>query len=125
MAIINVKQASDHLRLGIDFGTDFVPEDFDIEDYPTETNLPELIDKMAQAEAIILDYLKVGNLSPAWEPATERDETVVRSAILLILGSLWNEREDQSGIEVRGADMLAPNGVVARLLARLRDPAMA
>lgn len=124
MAIVNIKQASDHLRLGIDFGTDFVPEDFDPEDYPDETNMSELIDKLAQAEAIILNYLKVSSQSPAWAP-DEQDEAVVRSSILLILGSLWNEREDQSGTDVRGADMLAPNGVVSRLLARLRDPAMA
>jgi hypothetical protein len=122
MALVNVKQASDHLRLGINFGTDFDPADFDPDDYASVVEMPDLLDKIAQAEAIIRDYLKVENVSPEWEPATERQAEVVRAAVLLVLGSLWAGREDGVGAD---ADILAQNGAVARLLRRQRDPAFA
>lgn len=121
MSIVNVKEANDHLRLAIDLGTDFDPDEFDPEDYPNEPDLPDLIIKIGQAEAIVLDYLKVADTSPAWEP---RQEEMVKAAVLLILGSLWRDREDNSA-GGGGRDMLSERGAVTRLLVRMRDPALA
>lgn len=125
MGLINPKEASDHLRLGIDFGPDFDPADeFDPDDYLDVVEMPDLLLKIAQAEAIVRDYLKVPTTSPEWAPATQRKTEVVRSAVLLVLGSLWEGREDGRGGGGE-TDILAPNGAVARLLVRQRDPALA
>jgi hypothetical protein len=98
MALITLEQAKQQLRI-----------DYDDQD-------ADLIMKMEQASAIIVDYLK----KPDHGWTAETVPPPVQAAILLVLTALWDDR-DGSG----DSDYLAPGGAVARLLARTRDPAFA
>lgn len=111
--IVSMQQASDHLRLGLEFGGS--PETAD-----DDMTSRDLALKVAEAEAIVLDYLKVPeDGSPLWEPS-ERALPVIQAAIKLVLSALWDDREGAGE-----GDYLAENGPVARLLRRYRDPALA
>lgn len=105
---VTVAQAIGHLRL-----------DFAEDDSPPDPELSVLELKLDASEAIVLDYLKVTDDSPAWEP-TPAQEPLVQAAILLVLSALW---EDRSG--TGDGDYIRPGGAVANLLARMRDPAIA
>lgn len=108
---ITDEDAAGHLRL--DLVTDANSPEVVIDD-----RLPDLHLKMIAAEAVVLDYLKV--TGEDWTSETVPD--VVRAAILLVLGALW---EDRDGTEALGKLMDARTGTVALLLMRLRDPALA
>lgn len=106
---VTLEQASAHLRAGIEI------------DSPLDGEAADLELKLDAAERIILDYLKVTDEleeSPVWDPGA--DLPIVQQAILIILSALWDDREG-TGI----GDYLKPDGAVARLLMRLRDPAIA
>jgi hypothetical protein len=95
-----------------------------------DPRLADLELKIDQAEAIVLDYLKVdaGVLDgsppayatgspPLW---TARNLKVISSAILLVLSALYDDE-----IERTLGDYMKRDGVIPLLLARLRDPALA
>jgi hypothetical protein len=113
--LITVAQADAHLRL-------------DLED--DDDRLPDLELKMLQAESIVMDYLKADadvleGSPPAYSTSsppiwTDRDVAVIQAAILLVLSAIYDDE-----IERTLGDYLAPDGVIARLLARLRDPTLA
>lgn len=115
MALITIAQAKAHLR--IDVPTTPTPDPSDA----------DLLLKMDLAEAIILDYLKVGAESPPrWTEATV--PPVIVAAILLQLAELYRFRGDDPGTIVsspnRGeAGSLSP--MIEGLLRRYRDPALA
>jgi len=77
---------------------------------------PDLVLKLEQAEAIVLDYIK--NDAPD-------NSKVINAAILLQLGEMWRFRgddlDDQRVTQTDGD--LSP--VVTNLLRRHRDPALA
>jgi hypothetical protein len=98
MALITIEQAKQQLRI-----------DFDDQN-------ADLQMKMEQASEIVVDYLKKPD--HGWTDATV--PKTVQAAILLVLTALFDDR-DGSG----EGDYLAPDGPVARLLARHRDPAIA
>lgn len=97
-ALITKDQAKQQLRI-----------DFDDQDDDLEM-------KMEQASAIIVDYLK--KLDHGWTTLTVPPP--VQAAILLVLTALWDDRTGEGD-----GDYLAPDGPVARLLMRFRDPALA
>jgi hypothetical protein len=123
MPLITLAQADAHLRLDLDLtGSP-----------PADPRVPDLQLKMVQAEAIIIDYLKLDddeyelavngdpNASPPTDPTwSDRDQAVVQAAVLLVLSALYDDE-----IQRTLGDYLADNGVIARLLMRLRDPALA
>jgi hypothetical protein len=98
MALITKAQAKNHLLI-----------DFDDRDADLEM-------KMQQAEKIVIDYLK--RPEHGWTEQTV--PKTVQAAILLVLTALFDDRNGNGD-----GDYLAPNGPVARLLSRHRDPAIA
>jgi len=113
MAIITLEEAADHLRIVLQTSNDSP-------DVITDPREADLNSKIAQTEALVLDYiekdeadLSASGVNPNWLP-------VVRSAVLLILSALWDDRNgtDQG-------DYFQENGAVARLLRRIRPPALA
>jgi hypothetical protein len=105
VSLVSLDQAKDHLR---------VDHDDDDED---------IFDKVEQASAIILDYLKLdtppiswGNLSGDSPPGTGVPK-VVQSSVLLALGELHNKRE--------ASEVNVLSEAVKNLLRRSRDPALA
>lgn len=115
--LITEAEAIGHLR--IDLVTDGdSPATIIDEDYPV------LQQKMAQAEDIILDYLKISQGSDDVYDHGWDDETVpprIKAAILLVLSALWDDREGKGDM----GDYLKDDGPVANLLRRSRDPAIA
>lgn len=121
--LITVAQADAHLRLDLENNGASPPT-------YTDDRLPDLELKMDQAEAIVLDYLKVDDDvldgSPpnysAGSPVlwTARDVKVIQSAVLLILSALWDDEKERTV-----ADYMKADGTISLLLARLRDPAIA
>jgi hypothetical protein len=110
--LVTLEQAKSHLRI-------------DGSDADADLTL-----KLVQAEAIVTDYLKVDpamldGSPPAWSSSspplwTERDVSVIQVAILLVLSALYDDE-----IERTLGDYLKDDGVISRLLMRLRDPALA
>jgi hypothetical protein len=96
MALITLDQAKRHLRMGDD-------EDEEIEE------------KVNEASAIVLDYLKV----PADEWAVGAVPYLVQAATKLVLGALMENREGNAD----GPEPLSQ--AVKDLLHRYRDPALA
>lgn len=72
--------------------------------------------KIQQAEAIILDYLKV---TP---PSSAQTDAIIQAAILLQLTELYRFRGDEDAPK-REKGYLTP--AIESLLCRLRDPALA
>lgn len=112
MALVTIEEANRHLRLdlGLDAESGSGAEDDD------GGIRADLVLKMEQATEIVLDYLKTEG--SGWD-----EETVPRpihAAVLLVLSALWEDREGTGD-----GDYIAPNGTVARLLHRFRDPAIA
>lgn len=113
MAIITVQEAADHLRIVLQ--TDEAsPENI------TDLRYNDLVSKIAQSEALVLDYIEkdeadlvASGVSAQWMP-------VVKAAVLLILSGLWDDR-----VGTEQGDFFAENGAVARLLRRIRYPAIA
>lgn len=113
--LITVAQAAAHLRL--DLETDGGSPETII-----DARLPDVQMKMAQATDAVLDYLKIESTSPPkWTEETVPDR--VRAAILLTLGSLYDDRDDGKLIAgLAGSDLSNP---IVALLYRLRDPTLA
>jgi len=114
MAIITLEQANNHLRLDLENDGASPPEFTD----PRKGDV-EL--KMLQAEAIILDYLKV-EADAFGSPSTfgDQDTSVIQAATLLVLSALYDD-ENQRTL----GDYMGPHGVITLLLMRLRDPTLA
>ena len=86
---------------------------------PTDTDPDEdtdLTDKLAQATAIILDYLKADALP---------DSAIVDAAVLLQVGELWRFRGDDPEGDTAPTTPGDLSPTVTNLLRRLRDPALA
>ncbi len=98
MALITKEQAKGHLLI-----------DFDDRDADLEM-------KMAQAEEIVIGYLKKPD--HGWTEATV--PKTVQAAILLVLTAPFDDRDGAGK-----GDYLAPDGPVTRVLSRHRDPAIA
>ena len=121
--LITVAQADAHLRLDLENDGASPPT-------YTDERLPDLELKMDQAEAIVLDYLKVDadvldGSPPNYSVGspilwTARDVKVIGSAILLVLSALYDDE-----IERTLGDYMKADGVISLLLMRLRDPAIA
>lgn len=114
-SLITVAQANAHLRLDLQSDGNSPPA-FD------DPRLPELQDKMEQATDTVLDYLKVDQASP---PKWDEDSVPprVRAAILIVLKSLYDDRDAGEMLAaLANGDLRNP---VVALLYRLRDPAMA
>jgi hypothetical protein len=118
--IVTVEQADGHLRLDLDLSAS----------PPADPRYADLAFKITQAEAIILDYLKVAadvfvGSPPAWSTGspplwTMRDLSVIQAGVLLVLSALYDDETERTL-----GDYLKPDGVIALILARLRDPALA
>lgn len=115
--LITEEEAIGHLR--IDLVTDGnSPATIIDSDYPV------LQAKMAQAEDIILDYLKIplasgGGWGHGWDDTTVPPR--IKASILLVLSALWDDREGKGD----QGDYLKDDGPIAQLLRRSRDPALA
>lgn len=113
MALLSLEEATGHL--GIDWVTDGASPPNIIDERLSDVEL-----KMAQAEAIILDYvnmveedLSATGVSAHWQP-------VVKAAMLLALTALFDDRDGTGP-----GDFLNKDGAIARLLRRIRYPAIA
>lgn len=112
MALITLEEATSHLRIDLSMDSSSPPA-VDDERYP------DLLLKMAQAEAAVLDYIEMveadlsaSGVDPAWQD-------IIKAAMLLLLTALWDDREGTKG------DYFAQDGAIARLLRRIRYPAIA
>jgi hypothetical protein len=120
MPLVTLEQANHHLRLTLT--TSGSPPAFD------DPRVPDVEMKIAQAEAIVLNYLKTaavyGGSPPIWSGSPPRfsdnDTLNIQAAILLALDALYDADKDRTL-----ADYMAPTGVITLLLMRLRDPALA
>lgn len=111
MALITIEEAIGHLRLDLE-PTGSPPA-------YSGAEADDLIAKIEEASAMVMDYLKKEDGdSPGW--GDETAPYLVKAAVKLVLGALWVDREGAGG-----GDFFNPNGPVARILARYRDPAMA
>lgn len=72
--LITLDQAKVHLRIDTD--------DPEIEE--------DLLSKMEQASAIILDYIEV--IDSGWDETTVPEH--IRTTVLMVLGNLWEHRGD-------------------------------
>lgn len=80
-------------------------------------------DAIEEASEIVLDYIKDRENKNEWTEETV--PALIRAAVLLVLGSLWKNREGGGG---EGDSIDAPNPLgieVQRILHRYRDPALA
>jgi Phage gp6-like head-tail connector protein len=99
--LVTLTQAKAHLRITLPPGD---PGDADLQL------------KLDQAEAIIRNYLKTRD-DPLWDASTA--PPMVGAAILLMLGRLYEQRGDNEEPDEKLWQ------AVERMLARLRDPALA
>jgi hypothetical protein len=76
----------------------------------------DLTAKLAQAEAIILDYLKAD---------TRPDSAIVDACVLLQVGELWRFRGDDPNSDAGPSTPGDLTPTITNLLRRLRDPALA
>lgn len=116
MPLISIAEADAHLRLDLE-NDDGSPITY------TDARLPNVQMKIDQAEAIILNYLKLDEFpDPDASPQVwkEGDVSVVKAAILLLLSALF---DDAQGRTVE--DYMRAGGTIPLLLVRLRDPALA
>lgn len=112
--LITLERAKRHLRLG-----DALDQDL------------ELTQTIAQAEAIVLDYVaqrRTDDTSPLWasEVAGWNELTVppaIAAAILIQAAELWRFRGDDEAGPARQHGYLSP--MVTAILHRYRDPALA
>lgn len=120
MPLVTLEQANHHLRLNL--SSTGSPATFD------DPRVPDLEMKIAQAEAIILDYLKTAAVysgsPPVWSGSPprfdERDTRLISAAVLFALEALYDADKDRTL-----ADYMAPNGAITLLLMRQRAPALA
>lgn len=112
MALLTVEEADGHLKL--DLVTSGSPPAI------TDERLPDLEMKIAQAEAAILDYIEMSEADLSASGVNETWLPNVKAATLLMLSALFEDREGKGD-----GDYLAENGAIARLLRRIRYPAIA
>lgn len=117
MPLITLAQANRHLRLNL--VGDGSPIEYTEE---TDDRVPDLQLKIDNAEAIVLNYLKIDETDLDGSPPSlsERDLKVIQQAAFVILSALYDD-EDKRTVE----DYMKPTGTVPLLLARLRDPTLA
>jgi hypothetical protein len=111
VAFVTLQQAKRHLRIA------YGDEDEDLQD------------KVEQASAIIVDYLKMPDhgwtdAQDGSPPTRSTAPMVVQAATLLMLSTLWEFREGEAQPNYNQADGYLPKAVTA-LLHRLREPAYA
>ena len=94
--LITLESAKDHLRV-----------DHDLDD-------GDIQNKIMEASAIVIDYLKLIEIPESWDPVAPEH---IQAATKLILGELYRNRESST------ADVLSV--AVKSLLHRSRDPALA
>ena len=106
--LVTMEQARGHLRI-------------DLSETAYDDDVQE---KLAQASDIILDYLELSSAVPTgWDilpgdsPELAGAPGVIQSAVLLVLGELWKNRE------AKDVDLISLG--ITRLLARYRMPASA
>lgn len=110
MSLITIDQAKAHLRIDTASGS------------PVDAADADLLLKMAAAEDIVLDYLKVPASSPPlWDETTV--PPLVQAAVLMQLGELYRFRGDDVEAPAHTPGDLSP--VITNILRRYRDPALA
>lgn len=107
MAVITLEQAKDHLNIWTPITSPLDPVDRDI------------TLKMAHAESVILDYLKVPD--GQWDTSTV--PPLVQAAVLVQTAELFRFRGDDERPPVYEDGQLSPT--VTAILRRYRDPALA
>lgn len=107
---ITDEEAIGHLRLSLENDGNSPATIID-EDYPV------LQMKIAQAEDIVINYLKT--INSGWDEVNIPPR--IKAAMLMVLSALWDDREGEED----AGDYLKEDGPVARLLRRDRDPALA
>lgn len=110
MPLVSVDQAAAHLRLDL-------PSSGSIDDAGDAQLLADLELKIDQASEIVIGYLK--RSESTWDDPDTAPKNL-QAATLLLLGALWEDREGSTDV-----DFIKPDGPIARLLARDRDPALA
>jgi hypothetical protein len=84
VGLITMQQAIDHLRLPLELGSPST----DVQ----SSMMRDLTMKMAHADALILDYLKVSLTSPPdWDAEAGTCPMVVQLAALCQLAELWRD----------------------------------
>jgi hypothetical protein len=116
MSLITITQAKQHIKLDVPTTPTPDPEDADI------------LLKVAQAEAMVLDYIgEYGASPPRWTDETDCDP-IVQAAILMVFAELYAFRGDQPGTVV-AAPSRDPYGslspIVEGMLRRFRNPVLA
>lgn len=117
MTIVTLSEVNNALKLDLDINADPSAEQ-------DTGRIDDIEAKIAQAQDIVLDYLKNPTGSEYWDDETAPDR--VKSACILVIAALMGDDEKQTEMLSAlqgGADSLA-NPIVA-LLYRLRDPALA
>jgi hypothetical protein len=121
VSLITLQQAIDHLRLPLEVGSPAT-------DVQTSM-MRDLTMKVAQAEALVLDYLKVSLTSPPdWDANAGTAPVVVQLATLCQLAELWRFRGDDPGSIESGRAKGEPGDINQQAkdyLWRWRDPAIA
>lgn len=108
MALVTLAQAKRHLRIETETTDPLSPEDED------------LTLKVAQAEAVVLDYL--GGAGDAWTAETVPLE--VQAALFYQLGELWRFRGDDAEYYDAHHELGGLSRFVMNLLRRHRDPTL-
>lgn len=117
MALVTLSEVNNALKLDLDIDAD-----------PSENQDMGRIDdieaKIAQAEDIVLDYIKHPEGSEDWDEDTVPGR--VKAAVILVVGALMGDDEKQTEMlsGLQGGEVTLANPIVA-LLYRLRDPALA
>jgi hypothetical protein len=114
MPFVTPTEASHNWRAGIVYG--------DSPETSEDTRAPRLEQCLSQAESTILNYLKVTDDSPAWEPE-DKDLDNLKAAILLIGKALYDGDHEGQALMMRDAP--GQEGIIPLLLRRMRNPAYA
>lgn len=118
MALITVEEAAAHLRLDLetDGGSPAEPD----------ARLPDLESKIAEAEAAILNYIEMDEEDLSATGVDAKWLPIVQSAVKLYLTGLWDDRVGGGNVGFEaGGDYFKEDGAIARLLRRIRYPAIA
>jgi hypothetical protein len=113
MALITTEEAAAHLHIDLQYD-DSSPPVIDDE------RLDDLEAKIAEAEATILDYLEMEEADLTATGVSENWLPIAQAAVKLYLSSLYDDRAADGE-----TDYLAQDGAIARLLRRIRYPAIA
>lgn len=121
MGLITKQQAIDHLRLPLEIGSPATDVQSSMD--------RDLTVKIAHAEGLILDYLKVSLVSPPdWDVDAGTVPMVVQLATLCQLAELWRFRGDDPATVDSAPKYDSPGDInqqAKNYLWRWRDPAIA